>query len=87
MELFTKIAIDYFGKKFHLVYLIGRVSKFTAPDPRPPYFLLRINTSGLKIRPELKKFIFISYGRKREKLILQADIAKIIIICENNYRH
>ena len=55
MELFMKIAIDYVGKKLHLMYLIGGASQFTAPGPQPPYFLPRIKTSGLKIRPELRK--------------------------------
>ena len=72
MEAFTKTAIDYFGKKLYIMYLIGGVSKFTTPDPQPPYFLHRINTFGPKIRPGLKKFIlYISKGRQREKLIFQ----------------
>ena len=32
MEIFTKIAIDCFGKKLHLIYLIGHLSKFTVPE-------------------------------------------------------
>ena len=59
MEVFTKIAIDYFDKKFHLWCLIGGVSNFTTLEPHLPHFLHRINTSGPKIRPVLKKFIFI----------------------------
>ena len=65
MEVFTKTALDYFGKELYLMYLIASVSKFTAPDPH-------INTSGPKIRPEFKKFmIFTSQSRERKKLILQ----------------
>ena len=61
MEVFTKTALDYFGKELHLMYLIANVPKFTATDPRPPYFLHKVNTSGPKIRPEFKKsMIFIS---------------------------
>ena len=59
MEVFTKIAIDYFDKKLHLWCSIGGVSNFTVLDTDLPHFLHRINTSGPKIRPVLKKFIFI----------------------------
>ena len=64
---------------YQLVY-----QKFTVPDPLVCHsFLHRINISGVKIRPVLKQFmVFISWSRKHSQLIP----AKIIIICENNYR-
>ena len=43
-----------------------------APDTLDSYtFLHRIHTFRVKIRPVLKKFIFISLSREDEKLILQ----------------
>ena len=43
-----------------------------APDTLDSYtFLHRIHTFRVKIRPVLKKFIFISLSREDEKLILR----------------
>ena len=50
-----------------------------APGPLwPQAFLRRINTSGVKIRHILKKYILFSQSRKID--IGKADVAKIIIV-------
>ena len=52
----------------------GGISKFTVPGPStlaPHTFLHWIKTSGVKIRSALKTW--------------KADIAELIINCENNY--
>ena len=58
------------------------ISKFTASDLLDPHtFLHKLNTSRVKIRPVLKKFIFIFQSRDREKLvfvkIIFMDIASL----------
>ena len=59
------------------------ISKFTVLGPLKRHsFLHRITTSGVKIKPVLKKVHDIYFMKQRTR---QAFIAKIIIIYENNY--
>ena len=75
---FTLENVESQGISNITVKLRGGISKFTVPGPFT--FLHRIKSSGVKIRPALKKsYLF----HKLEDM--KADIAKIIITCEKNY--
>ena len=78
LQVWKVMKILYLSDKMSQTLSSG-ISKFTTPAPLCLHtFLHRMNTSGVKIRPILKKTNDIYWTWK-------ANIAKIIIICENNY--